>query len=224
MNNENQKKCFDKMALNVISNLESYPEVIVDFQTPPAPVMSHETIIFEKRNSSIRLPDDIKSFYCHLNGFKIQWKVEIGGKPVVIGDLGINRLDELQQITPDGFFVTDFLQHRAVGREELQILTGFILDSSEVGNIVLLYKRKPGLCDGRENDSEIWLQDQSNYWHFISSTFTQYMRLMVVHFGIIGWQMAFTSDGLSKTCMQWMNLYCKERLITDLAAHNADGH
>jgi hypothetical protein len=56
---------------------------------------------------------------------------------------------------------------------------------------------------------------QSARWHYISKTFTQYFRLMVIHVGIHGWQLAFTPEGVPPVTQQWMGLFCKERLIVD---------
>ena len=42
------------------------------------------------------------------------------------------------------------------------------------------------------------------------------MRIMVVHLGVHGWQLAFTPDGLPPSAKAWMNLFCKERLTVDV--------
>jgi tubulin polyglutamylase complex subunit 2 len=62
---------------------------------------------------------------------------------------------------------------------------------------------------------EVWFVDHSSRWHFISKTFTQYFRLLVLHMGIADWQLAFAPEGLSETAQYWMGLFCKERLIVD---------
>lgn len=46
-------------------------------------------------------------------------------------------------------------------------------------------------------DAEIWFLDTALRWHFLSSTFAQYFRLMMVHLGLPQWQYAFTDVGLS---------------------------
>ena len=70
---------------------------------------------------------------------------------------------------------------------------------------------------GSYRDPEVWFQDKSSRWHFVCATFTQYVRLAVVHFGVLGWQMAFTPEGLSRETQQWMRLVCPERLCVDKA-------
>ena len=81
---ESKRKIFDKSALNVISYLESFPEVIaVDFQTNPG-VMAHELTLLQKK-FDVSLPEDLKIFYRLFNGFSVQWQTDLGAKPVTVG-------------------------------------------------------------------------------------------------------------------------------------------
>lgn len=45
--------------------------------------------------------------------------------------------------------------------------------------------------------SEVWFLDRSLRWHFLTSTFTSYYRLMITHLGLPEWQYAFTPYGPS---------------------------
>lgn len=45
--------------------------------------------------------------------------------------------------------------------------------------------------------SEIWFLDRSLCWHFLTSTFTAYYRLMITHLGLPEWQYAYTPYGPS---------------------------
>lgn len=66
----------------------------------------------------------------------------------------------------------------------------------------------------------IWFIDENHrHWSYICATFSDYMRLMIVHLGIIGWQGAFTPEGLSATTKEWMSAFVKERLAVDLFNH-----
>ena len=69
---------------------------------------------------------------------------------------------------------------------------------------------------GSYEDPEIWIQDASSSWHFVADSFTTYLRLAIVHLGIIGWQNAYTPVGLPPVTKQWMAFFCKERLALDL--------
>jgi hypothetical protein len=70
--------------------------------------------------------------------------------------------------------------------------------------------------DTSYENPEVWYQDRSARWHFLSSSFSDYLRLMVVHAGVHGWQLAFTPEGLPPLTQQWMNLFARERLLMDL--------
>ena len=60
-------------------------------------------------------------------------------------------------------------------------------------------------------------------WHYVAPSFSCYYRLLLVHLGILGWQNAYTPGGLSPLTVQWMRLYCPERLMYD-AQHKAQKH
>ena len=47
---------------------------------------------------------------------------------------------------------------------------------------------------------ELWLLDLSLSWHFLSSTFSDYFRLAVVHLGLTQWPYVLTRHGLSPQC------------------------
>lgn len=64
---------------------------------------------------------------------------------------------------------------------------------------------------------EIWFQDRSARWHFVSRTFSDYLRVMVVHLGIEGWAMAFAPEGISPVTRQWMGIFNRERLCLDVS-------
>lgn len=115
----------------------------------------------------------------------------------------------------------------------------FSIDSSpEIGEVVLLY-RSPDQgsvtsksysnpihgADSRVRtttspyeDPEVWFQDISARWHFVSPTFTNFLRLTVTHFGIFGWQFAYTPEGLPADTIHWMGLLCKEVRLHSLSS------
>ena len=76
-------------------------------------------------------------------------------------------------------------------------------------------KKNPDEANGYVNP-EIWFQDRSSRWHYVAQSFSDFMRLMIVHVGIEGWHLAFTPEGLPPACKQWMGLFCKERLTIDM--------
>jgi len=86
-------------------------------------------------------------------------------------------------------------------------------------------------------DPNIWfLDDRYEQWTFLTSDFSCYFRLMLVHLGILGWQYAFVRDkndkelnlkkkkivkdinclSLDPRCQYYMRLYAPERLAIDI--------
>ena len=68
----------------------------------------------------------------------------------------------------------------------------------------------------------IWfVEDSSREWGYICATFSDYMRLLITHLGVLGWQSAFSRNGLRATTKEWLCIFAKERLVVDL--HNYKG-
>lgn len=220
---QDRRALFNRIALGCISYLESSEDCrSVIFHSPDA-ANSHEFTMWEKKHAPLKFPEDMKKFYSSFKGFSITWTVEIASRVVSIGDMRMNKIDQLQRNLNEYFVNTNTIP-KDVEIPDYTTCTLFTIDSNcEVGEVVLLYR-----CYLTDNMSintgsqplekllpEVWLLDLSGQLHFISSTFTQYLRLMVSHLGIFGWQLAFTEAGMSETTQQWMGLFCKERLIID---------
>ena len=67
---------------------------------------------------------------------------------------------------------------------------------------------------------EVWFQDRSARWHFLSQSFSDFLRLMIVHVGVIGWPLAYTPEGLPPQTQQWLGLFSRERLCMALTLDN----
>jgi tubulin polyglutamylase complex subunit 2 len=209
-----RRNLFDKAALGCISYLERCEECrTVTFHGNEA-VPSHEFLLWEKRNIPLKLPDDMRKLYSMFNAFTLTWTVELGEKLVPIGDMRINKVDQLIKINCDCSIANSNLPFMEMKNlPDLSRCTLVSLDSScEVGEVVLLYRN---ISDDLPAQPEVWLLDQAAQLTFICSTFSQYMRLMVLHLGIYGWQLLFTSDGLPENAQIWMDIFCKERLLID---------
>jgi hypothetical protein len=209
------RNVFDKIALGIISRLESMDDVLnVDF-TYGEPAQSHNIAQWERRNIPYRLPEDMKALLSLFNGFSLIWRVEISGRVVPLGNIMLHNINDINKIDIVGNIIND----KNLSKENS---AAFLIHSCpEYGNICLLYRSNNNSNNDTDNFSipEIWYQDHLANWHFICNTFTQLMRIMVVHLGISGWQLAFTPEGLPLIARQWMNLFCKERLTIDLLAH-----
>ena len=48
---------------------------------------------------------------------------------------------------------------------------------------------------------------------------TYLLTYLLSYVGIIGWQDAYTPEGLSEVTYQWMSMYCKARLLMNVINH-----
>lgn len=226
-----RREDFDRVALSCITYLESFAECRnVNFQCGDG-AASHESLMWEKKNAPYKLPKDLKNFLSLFNGVCLKWNVELGGREMQIGEIRVNKMEAIKPIDIEGTFETRSWSDVSATAPDPKNCAAFLLDSHcEIGELVFLYRldRKSMSADSADGvaaatgegapcyeDPEVWFVDQSSRWHFIAKTFTQYFRLLVVHLGVHGWQLAFTPEGLHSTTQQWMGIFCKERLIVD---------
>ena len=93
-------------------------------------------------------------------------------------------------------------------------VAAFDIDSKVKGGRIALIYRAHSTQSGSK--PQIWFQDLSCNWFFISNTFTDYFRLMVMHLGLPNWQYAFTQVGLDPQTLQWLRFLSPERLAIDM--------
>jgi hypothetical protein len=223
-----KRDTFDRMALGCISHLEAFSEVRTVLFQGNDPATQLEFISWERKNSPWKLPIDLKSFYSTFNGINLAWSVEIIEKIETIGEMRLNKIDSIVKCNTE-YFVQEKLPDE-VSPPTPRNSQLFVLDSScPLGNIVLLYRQNSTTSTASPNaptsanplshasvdDPEIWLLDNTATLTYISRNFTQYMRLMVVHLGIHGWQGVFMDNCWPVSTQTWMNIFCKERLIID---------
>jgi len=190
---------------------------------------SHEFLIWERKNPPFKLSSDFKSFYSLFNGFNLQWKVNIMGKKVIVGDIHLNSLDLIQRQSSEGHSV--MCETNSIYQPfHPQLCTVFALHAmGEYGQVMLVYRTErtneisssasPSPSPSTHSstaDPEIWFLDMSSRWHYLCPKFTHYLRILILHMGIIGWELAYTPEGLPDTSQQWMRLFCKERLCIDI--------
>lgn len=218
---ETRRELFNKAALSVISHIESFEEVLrpVDFKGGEG-VLAHELLMWEKKNAPLKLPDDLKGFYSMFNGVTLLWKVEIRGKYIPIGDISVNKLDDLNRIPIEGKNVANEPTSSSRAIDVKSSVAFSLTNGSEFGQVMLVYRSvagKDGAMSASFDAPEVWFVDTSLRWHYIASTFARFLRLAVVHMGIYGWQLAFSPEGLPAATRQWMGLFCRERLAVDSA-------
>ncbi|KAF6216174.1 hypothetical protein GE061_000514 [Apolygus lucorum] len=165
---------------------------------------------WEQRHSCI-LPFDLKNFYLSTDGFLLTWCFCNGGEEIPIGNLHINSLSKLRRLagvngnfgdvesSPSLLdldpFVSKSQKERPLFKSTCKV---FELDTCrDVASVCLVY------VEHKINPS-IWLLDRSLEWHFLSPSFTQYFRMMLVYQGLPEWQYNLTTIGLAPWAQQLM--------------------
>lgn len=203
------------MAFNILSYLECQDGVRDLEMITKDGVHEHDIATWERKNMPYKLSPDLRGFYSMFNGLFVKWSCAVGNSALPIGEIRINSIEAFIRIPIDGRFVTSELMQARIIPPDPHSCAAFILDSfCEYGQIIAVFR--PSAIGDNFPEPEVWFQDLSARWHFISHTFKQYLRVMCLHLGIIGWQMAYTADGLPLSTQQWMRVYCKERLCVDL--------
>lgn len=207
----------NNIAFNVLSYLEAQDGIRDLEMITKDGVQAHDIVSWERKNIPYKLSSDLRAFYSMFNGLFVKWSCAVGDSLLPVGEIRINSIEAFIRIPIDGRFVTSELMQAQVVPPDPHTCAAFLLDSfCEYGQIIAVLR--PSSVGEDMPEPEVWFQDLSARWHFISHTFKQYMRVMVLHLGIVGWQMAYTAEGLPLSAQQWMRVYCKERLCVDL--HN----
>ena len=163
-----RKALFDNVSLNFLTKLEGLKEISsVRFHSERG-VSADDVLEWERTNDPYSLPNDIASFQTMSDGVEIYWDVLLGEESVTVGDMKLHGLHKMKRI-------------------ESSHLAAFVLESQvDVGDIALVFMREASSDSVTYEESvktEIWFRDISLEWHFVCSTFTQLLRIMVVHLG-----------------------------------------
>ena len=232
-NQDELKTIFNEITWNVVEYIESYEEVLsVQINLKNAALFS-DMLAWEEKNVPYRLPEDLKCFYSTFNGVEMEWKVGVNGKDPVVGIIKVPEIKDLiSSSKPFRTHSAAFLLSSDIDEGDTYLVytvprptTGSSSSSGMRSYSESLSTFRSGSNLINMFETEIWFRDNNNEWHFICFTFTQYLRLMVVHLGIIGWQCAYTPEGLSVTTQEWMNIFCRERLCLDQhTLHKTNNH
>lgn len=163
---DQRRALFDHVSLNVVTKLENFEAVsAIEFGTEDG-ITLHQISQWGKHNAPLMLPDDIISFYSIFNGINLSWDVMIGLKSVTVGEIRLNELSKMMQISS---------VHSAA----------FLLNTqADIGDIVLVYiNDTKHELDTFAAKTEIWFRDTSLNWHYVCQSFTHLLRLMVTHLG-----------------------------------------
>ncbi|XP_029171763.1 tubulin polyglutamylase complex subunit 2 [Nylanderia fulva] len=146
------------------------------------------------------LPEDVRNFYASIDGFLLQWNLEIAGEEFSIGRMEIGTLSSLKRYVgkdrqagsasaqdSSGSQVGNEPQEDAMfsgdSRDCKLFEVGQCFPGAENGRIYLAYRSK------QEQDSpSIWLHSRDGGWYHLADNFTTYFRMMLAHLGLPLWQ------------------------------------
>ncbi|XP_032217951.1 tubulin polyglutamylase complex subunit 2 isoform X2 [Nematostella vectensis] len=202
------RELFDRMTLGIVRSLEKRPGVTDVRLLDRKPAESGIIDAWEQKNMCI-LPDDVKSFYQTTNGLLLQWCIKFGGSVLPLGKMEINPVASLVPLTKASTTMCDNPSLADIDSDtDEQDENGhvkphfdsrsklFELDPCDgFGKVCLVYKDvKAGVTICKP---EVWLLDRALEWSFISNTFSDYFRMMIMHLGLPLWQYIFSDAGIS---------------------------
>ncbi|TNM88545.1 tubulin polyglutamylase complex subunit 2 [Takifugu flavidus] len=213
----------ERLTLGIIRILENMPGVVDVRFAEREPAEKRRLLSWEQKNTCI-LPEDLRDFYQTTDGFTLTWSIKLDNEFIPLGCMKINSVAMLcpllQPVSlyslPNAPSLVDLdWEETNTQTEKAQVPAEphfdsrsriFELDScGGNGKVCLVYKNcTPGVV---AQQSEIWFLDRSLCWHFLTTSFTSYYRLMVTHLGLPEWQYSFTPYGPSPQAKQWASLY-----------------
>ena len=208
MNKQSVLEIFEQISDSVISFLENHPGVTeVEFNERHG-VPESQLVSWEEENSSVTLPEDMRSFLLISDGLLLQWKIRMNAQTRPLGQMHFNSLRDITQFRLESYKLRRLGDDPIdTSGEEIRV---FDLDKKVLnGRLGLVFR-------GNNSKPQIYFQDLSGDWYFIANSFTDYFRLMVMHLGLPNWHYAFTEVGLDTTSQQWFRFLSPERLAIDM--------
>lgn len=223
---ESKRSIFDRSCLNCITYLENHPECsAVRFNCEDG-ASKYDISSWESKNY-MNLPKDFRRFLLVFNGCKLEWDARVVDRFATIGRIRICRINEFVERAIVGHYKLsgDGLLENGLEAPDPMLCKCFVLEVDPFfGDTVMLFRKNTNtsisdVCGDYQNgnylDTEIWFVDLSSRWHYLCASFTQYLRLAVVHCGISGWKLAFTPEGIPPALEHCFSIFCKERLCLD---------
>lgn len=225
----------ERLTLGIIRILENMPGVADVRFAEREPAEKRSLLSWEQRNTCI-LPEDLRDFYLTTDGFTLHWSVKLDNESVPLGRMAVNSVSRLLPLVKP---VSLFSLPNAPSLSDLDWDDDadpafpapphfdarsrvFELDScGGNGKVCLVYNNcTPGVV---AQSGEVWFLDRSLCWHFLSSSFTSFYRLMITHLGLPEWEYNYTPYGPSPQARQWASLY-QPLIFTDPEEPPADPH
>ncbi|KAH6596053.1 hypothetical protein BASA50_005350 [Batrachochytrium salamandrivorans] len=216
----------DAMLSGTISYLESCPSItniklLTHTPCPKALLMQWEHI---HGDGVFSLPKDLASFLLYSNGLSLIWNTVIGSSVKPLGRIHINSLEYIVPVDKQSIQGAYLSDERAYHGRPIK---GFVLDDClPFGQVCICYisdaspshKGHGDAGSGHQPTSDntvipqIWLYESStSKWTYVAESFSAYYRLMIANLGIHGWQMAYSSSGLSPCTSDWLCMYAPTR-------------
>ncbi|XP_029037270.1 tubulin polyglutamylase complex subunit 2 [Osmia bicornis bicornis] len=166
---------------------------------------------WEQRHCCV-LPEDVKNFYVSIDGFLLQWNLEIAGEEFPIGRMEIGSFSSLKRYTNNNgkreessssiSVDSDKLEAEAVSDNTSDVDSILVLlqgngahnckmfeiaqcfPESSKAKVYLVYRMKQ-----EQESPSVWLhREEANRWYHLADSFTVYFRMMLVHLGLPLWQ------------------------------------
>ncbi|XP_056586944.1 tubulin polyglutamylase complex subunit 2 [Triplophysa dalaica] len=217
----------DKLTLGITRVLERLPGVLDVRFAEKAPAEKRHLLSWEQKNNCA-LPEDLKDFYLTTDGFTLTWSSKMENEVVSVGCMMVNSVAQLRPLLQSNVYSLpnaptladlDFDNNEdesdSPEKPHFDFRSRiFELDSCNGnGKVCLVYKNcTQGVM---AQQCEVWFLDRSLSWHYVTSSFTAYYRLMITYFGLPEWQYNFTPYGLSPQAKQWAALYQPLTFHTD---------
>ena len=187
---------------------------------------------WENKLSPVAFPNDVKLFYSQSDGLILRYSLSSAHFPHQLFSLKIYSLSQVYVVKVPRRQFRDNAYHNMI----LDDYSGLVFDenSNSFGATtkVALFCTTVSESDIREDSKsatldtnntdvfqqtfQVWFRDNSDEWHFLTSSFMDYFRLMLVHLGVPNWQFAYTIHGLPPLSKYWLSVLSPERLKIDL--------
>jgi len=212
----------DKMLLGVVSTLKKRPEIKEVNLHKYLPVKEITLREWEQANCT-KLPSDIRNFYLTCNGMLLTWSAynnKINDEFQSVGKMGINSLENLNKVckifstksNQNRISVADYFSDNSDTEDgsckqqphfDSRVKLFELDDCNGMGKVCILIRNNETVLN---LDTEIWFMDRSLRWFFITNSFCDYYRIMILNIGIPNWQYCFTKIGLPQHTKKWYKL------------------
>ncbi|CAK9812371.1 Tubulin polyglutamylase complex subunit 2 [Anthophora quadrimaculata] len=202
---------YENLTLGVVKILESFPYV-KNVRVDRRNGCENTAITNWEQRHCCALPEDVRNFYASIDGFLLQWNLEIAGEEFPIGRMEVGTLASLKRVSNNqqiDFSKQEFhvdahkLDSEATSGDAADLENGHLpphllandhsckmfeiarcFPESGLSKVYLVYRMKP--------DAEpptLWLhREDINRWCHLADNFTVYFRMMLVHLGLPLWQ------------------------------------